>query len=109
MTNTDCDLLIAFYAEVARRAGITDTDITEIDKRYNERLPCDIEKKMRWVGFCQGYLVHAKVFTVGDVRRHSTTTGPEMFFNEVCFNSLGCAEGSVGSVTERRMRTAGTA
>jgi hypothetical protein len=61
--------MIEQYAEVARLHRLP-PEISEIDQRFRQ-LTLDKERTARWVGFCQGYMLCAGLFSLEELKEHS--------------------------------------
>lgn len=70
MTTSDALFLIKLYARALRVAGIEDPAVLELHLRFPAA--GDEQKAMRWLGFAQGYCFAQGVFTIDDLRRHTT-------------------------------------
>lgn len=71
MTKEQAKYLIWFYATAAQRFGCTQEIITSIYERYSAIKKPSKSKTMRWLGFCQGWMVSYGYFSLDDVKRHS--------------------------------------
>jgi hypothetical protein len=70
MTQEQAEELIFEYAVNAGQRGLPEV-ISEVDKRYRLIENPSIDKTMRWLGFCQGYLVAEGMYSLDDVKEHS--------------------------------------
>ena len=70
MTDAQAVGLIYQYARFARNNNLP-TIMSEISKRYAALANPSTEKAMRWLGFCQGYLVATNCMSLEQVKAHS--------------------------------------
>ncbi len=70
MSSHQAENLIKNYQEIAQAHGL-DPVISEIYDRWQKVESPSQAKAMRWLGFCQGYLVSQGVFTLDEVKIHS--------------------------------------
>jgi hypothetical protein len=70
LTQEQAGALIKMYALEARKRKLPGV-ISDIDFRYGKLQSPSEDKTMRWLGFCQGFMVCAGVFSLEDVKNHS--------------------------------------
>ncbi len=71
MSSHQAENLIKNYQDVAKAKGLPPI-ISEIYDRWQQVPSPSCSKANRWLGFCQGYLVAVGVYTLDEVRIHTS-------------------------------------
>lgn len=71
MSSEQAESLIRNYQDVAKAKGLPPI-ISEIYDRWKLVQSPSVSKAMRWLGFCQGYLVARDVYTLDEVKLHTS-------------------------------------